>query len=111
VMPHMHLLGKSVKITMTPPGGEPVVLIDIAHWDYNWQESYWFAKPLFAKAGTRFDIEAVFDNSAKNPNNPNNPPKDVSFGEETTNEMLFGFIGCTSDAPGRLRFSVEEPKK
>ena len=30
VMPHMHLLGKSVKITMTPPGGDPRVLLDIA---------------------------------------------------------------------------------
>lgn len=111
VMPHMHLLGKSVKITMTPPGGDTVVLIDIAHWDYNWQESYWFAKPQFAKAGTRFDIEAVFDNSAKNPNNPNNPPKDVSFGEETTNEMLFGFIGATPTINERVRMQRTEPKK
>ena len=26
VMPHMHLLGKSVKITMTPPDGDPHLL-------------------------------------------------------------------------------------
>ena len=61
-MPHMHLLGKSVKITMTPRGGKPEVLIDIAHWDYNWQETYWLAKPIPVEAGTQFDIEAVFDN-------------------------------------------------
>ncbi|HEY1189568.1 MAG TPA: redoxin domain-containing protein [Gemmata sp.] len=111
VMPHMHLIGKSVKITMTPPGGEPVVLVAITDWDYNWQESYWLAKPVTAKAGTRFDIEGVFDNSAKNPNNPNNPPKDVSFGEETTNEMLFGFFGVTPDTKERVRMSRTELKK
>jgi peroxiredoxin len=111
VMPHMHLLGKSVKVTMTPPEGEPVVLVEINRWDYNWQESYWLKKPILAKAGTRFDIEAVFDNSAKNPNNPSNPPKLVTFGEETTDEMLFGFIGATPVGKERVRLVRTEPKK
>jgi hypothetical protein len=111
VMPHMHLLGKSVKITMTPPGGDPKVLIDIASWDYNWQESYWLAKPIAVKAGTRFDIEAVFDNSAKNPNNPSIPPKLVTFGEQTTNEMLFGFIGAVPAGKDRVRLVRQPPKQ
>src|SRR5262245_12711400 len=38
VMPHMHLLGKSVKITMTPPGGKTETLIDVAEWDYRSEE-------------------------------------------------------------------------
>ncbi|MBN9119218.1 MAG: redoxin domain-containing protein [Planctomycetes bacterium] len=109
VMPHMHLLGKSVKITMTPPDGAPQVLVDIDRWDYNWQETYWLAKPIAAKAGTRFDIEAVFDNSAKNPNNPSVPPKLVTFGEETTNEMLFGFLGAVPAGKERVRLLREPP--
>lgn len=96
VMPHMHLLGKSVKVTMTPPGGKPVVLVDIPNWDYAWQETYWFAEPITAKAGTKLEVEAVFDNSTKNRYNPSNPPKDVFVGEETTDEMLFAFFGATS---------------
>lgn len=96
VLPHMHLLGKSVKMTMTPPDGPPVVLVDIPVWDYRWQETYWFQKPILAKRGTKLEIEAVFDNSDKNPNNPHRPPQDVKVGEETTDEMLFGFIGATS---------------
>jgi peroxiredoxin len=103
VMPHMHLIGKSVKITMTPPDGAPTVLVDIAHWDYNWQETYWLAKPIAAKAGTRFEIEAVFDNSEKNPNNPSLPPKPVTYGEQTTNEMLFGFIGAVPAGKQKVR--------
>jgi len=98
VLPHMHLLGKSVRMTMTPPGGATQVLVDIPNWDYNWQETYWFKEPIAAPAGTKLEIEAVFDNSAGNPNNPSNPPKDVYRGEQTTNEMLFGFIGATSDS-------------
>ena len=111
VMPHMHLLGRSVKVSLTPPGGETVVLVDIKDWDYNWQESYWFAKPVFAKAGTRIDVEAVFDNSDKNPHNPSNPPKLVRFGEETTNEMLFGFLGATPVGKERVRVLRTDPNK
>ena len=96
VLPHMHLLGKNVKVTMTQPGEKPVVLIEIPAWDYRWQETYWFAEPIRAKAGTRLDVVATFDNSAKNPNNPTKPPRDVPYGEETTDEMLFVFFGATS---------------
>jgi peroxiredoxin len=96
VLPHMHLLGKNVKVTMTPPGGDPVVLIDIPAWDYKWQETYWFKEPIHAKVGTKLEIEAVFDNSADNPNNPTLPPKTVKVGEETTDEMLYAFFGATS---------------
>lgn len=96
VLPHMHLLGKSVKMTLTPPGGRPFTLIDIPAWDYNWQETYWFKEPIPVKAGTKIEIAAVFDNSPANPHNPTRPPKDVSVGEQTTDEMLFGFLGATS---------------
>jgi peroxiredoxin/mono/diheme cytochrome c family protein len=111
VIPHMHLIGKSIKVTMTSPDGETVTLVDIPEWDYNWQETYWFKTPLKAKAGTRFDVEGVYDNSLSNPNNPFNPPRKITFGEETTNEMLFGFVGVTPDGPGRVRASRTDPKK
>jgi hypothetical protein len=103
IMPHMHLLGKSIQVTMTPPDGAPQTLIEIADWDYAWQETYFFKEPLRIRAGTRFDVEAVFDNSAGNPNNPNNPPRFVKFGEQTTDEMCFVFLGGTVDQPGLLR--------
>lgn len=99
LMPHMHLLGKSVTITMTPPKGKTETLIDIPEWDYNWQEVYFLKEPLKVRAGTRFEIEAVFDNSAKNPLNPHDPPVAVRFGEQTTDEMLFGLFGATKDNP------------
>lgn len=96
VMPHMHLIGKQIKVTMTPPGGEPTVLVEIPNWDYNWQETYWFKEPIRAKAGTKIEVEAMYDNSTANPNNPRNPPAPVFVGEQTTNEMLFAFLGVTS---------------
>lgn len=105
VMPHMHLLGRNVKVTMTPPGGSTQTLVQIDDWDYNWQETYWFKKPMEIKAGTKIEIEALFDNSEKNPNNPKSPPVIVFIGEQTTNEMLFGFLGATTDVKGQRLFA------
>jgi peroxiredoxin/mono/diheme cytochrome c family protein len=110
VMPHMHMLGHKVKVTMTPPGGKAETLIRIADWEYNWQETYWLKQPLKVKAGTRFDVEAFYDNSDKNPNNPFSPPRTVRFGEETTNEMCFVFFGMTNDTNKRVQISFDAPK-
>jgi peroxiredoxin len=100
-MPHMHMLGKEIKVTMTPPGGKTTTLLKIADWDYNWQETYFLKQPLKVKAGTKFNVEAFYDNSDKNPNNPFNPPQWVRFGEQTDNEMCFVFLGATNDATRR----------
>ncbi len=97
VVPHMHLLGKSIRVTMTPPKGPTITLVGIQDWDFNWQDVYFFKEPIKAPAGTKFSVEATFDNSDKNPNNPNTPPRTVILGEETTNEMCFGFINLTTD--------------
>ncbi len=43
-------------------------------------------------AGTRVVMEAVHDNSADNIHNPNQPPKRVTWGEQTTDEMSLAFL-------------------
>lgn len=114
VMPHMHLIGKSVRVSLTQPGESKITLVDIPEWDYNWQETYWLKEPIKLKVGAKLDIEAIFDNSTKNPHNPRNPPVTVFFGEQTTNEMLFGFFGTTPVAgkgttPGENRRVIARP--
>jgi peroxiredoxin len=104
IMPHMHLLGRTIKVTLKPPGEKKRTLLEIGSWDYNWQETYFLQKPMPLKVGTVLALEAVYDNSAQNPNNPNSPPRMVTFGEQTTNEMCFVFLGATSDSPGRSPF-------
>ena len=108
VDPHMHLLGRKFVMHITEPGGEKHEVIRIDDWDYNWQEIYFLNQPKRLKAGTRIDIEAVFDNSATNPNNPSSPPSWVRFGEQTTNEMCFMFIGLTTDDNMRIQWRKEE---
>ena len=109
VMPHMHLLGQKIKVTIRPPDGKPITLIAIDDWDYNWQETYFLKHPLPLKVGTILEVEAIYDNSAKNPNNPFSPPRMVTFGEQTTNEMCFVFLGATSAGPRQSPFARVAP--
>jgi peroxiredoxin len=107
VMPHMHKVGREIAVTLTPPGGKPTTLVAIKDWDYNWQETYLLKEPIDVKAGTKLRVEAYYDNSPSNPDSPTQGRQAVFFGEQTTNEMCFVFLGATSDTPGRIRTRQE----
>lgn len=92
ITPHMHLLGKDMTVTAHLPSGETVPLIKIDQWDFNWQETYSFAKPVSLPAGTTVRLVAHYDNSENNPYNPSRPPKLVTWGEQTTEEMCIAFL-------------------
>lgn len=97
MMPHMHLLGKKMEAVATLPDGTVKPLIKIDDWDFNWQMSYAYKEPVKLPKGTKVHIVAVYDNSAGNPRNPNNPPKTVRWGEQTTDEMFLLLGGYTLD--------------
>ncbi len=94
LLPHMHLLGREIKLELIR-NGQSQTVIRIDDWDFDWQDTYWLEEPLPVPAGTLVKMTCVFDNSAKNPNNPNSPPKPVSWGERTTDEMALMFVGVT----------------
>ena len=92
VMPHMHWIGKDFSFTAILPDEQHtrIPLIKIDRWNFNWQGTYAFAEPIKLPKGTYFEMLAHFDNSEKNPAKPSRPPRDVSRGEQTTNEMCIG---------------------
>lgn len=99
VMPHMHLLGKSMKAWLELPDGTKKPLVYVDNWDFNWQLNYVLNEPLKVPKGTKEVVEAVYDNSTDNPRNPNNPPKRVTWGEATTDEMFLLIASYTIDSP------------
>ena len=92
ITPHMHLLGTDMQVTATLPDGTLLPLIQIQDWDFNWQESYQYRKPIRLPKGTRIEVVAHYDNSSQNPNNPRHPPQTVYWGEQTNDEMCIAFI-------------------
>ncbi len=47
-------------------------------------------------------MEYVYDNSEGNLHNPNRPPKRVTFGEQTTDEMALLFLQATLPSPAQV---------
>jgi hypothetical protein len=88
---HAHYLGREMKMTATFPTGEQKTLLWIKRWDFAWQDRYYFEHLVPLPKGTRLDAEIAWDNSADNPDNPSDPPRRVTWGEQSTDEM--GSIG------------------
>jgi hypothetical protein len=84
---HAHYLGKEMHMTAFLPDGSRKDILRIAKWDFNWQERYYFKQPVRLPKGTRIETEIAYDNSKDNPNNPNSPPRRVTFGQQSTDEM------------------------
>jgi hypothetical protein len=97
IAPHMHLLGREIKVEKIRFGGDRESLVYIDDWDFNWQGFYEYEEPVPLKFGDRVKLTCVFDNSIDNPRNPNNPPKAVGWGEGTEDEMCLAFLGVTLD--------------
>jgi hypothetical protein len=89
--PHMHLRGKAFKYVLTYPDGRTEELLNVPHYDFNWQLSYVFAEPRHIPAGSKIEATAWYDNSPNNKFNPD-PTKEVHWGDQTFQEMMIGFF-------------------
>ena len=97
IFPHMHWVGREMKIKAVLPDGTETPLIWIKDWDFNWQGQYTFEKPVSLPKGTKLELTAIYDNSADNPRNPSKPPQPVRFGEQTTDEMCLCGVQIVPD--------------
>jgi hypothetical protein len=98
IAPHMHYIGRKMHVETTHLAtGNTQCLINIDDWDFHWQGMYRYKQPVKIPAGSRVSLTAYYDNSSANPRNPNDPPKPVSWGEATTDEMCIAFLGVTLD--------------
>ncbi|MDA1264793.1 MAG: hypothetical protein O2816_06920 [Planctomycetota bacterium] len=84
---HAHYIGKTMRAWAVLPDGEERPLFLIDDWDFNWQGRYLYQEPITLPAGTRLEVELVYDNSAENPRNPYSPPERITWGLESTDEM------------------------
>jgi tetratricopeptide (TPR) repeat protein len=87
VLPHAHYLARKVAAWATLPSGERRWLLRIDDWNFDWQGDYQYVRPLALPAGTQLSMRYEFDNSADNARNPNQPPKRVTYGLNSADEM------------------------
>ncbi len=89
--PHMHVRGTAFRYEVILPNGNVRTLLDVPHYDFNWQINYAYAEPITIPVGSRLRATGWFDNSANNPANPD-PTKTVHWGPQTYDEMLLGYV-------------------
>lgn len=89
--PHCHSRCYSTKLRIRYPDGTEKVLLNQPRYDFGWQREYHFKGLLDVPAGSIMIADYVFDNSSANKANPDYT-KTVTFGEQTSEEMLFTFM-------------------
>jgi mono/diheme cytochrome c family protein/peroxiredoxin len=95
-LPHLHLRGKAFRYELVRPDGTEEILLDIPRYDFNWQLTYEPKEPIRVEPGDILRGRAWYDNSADNPANPD-PTLPVRYGEQSFEEMMFGFFDWIPD--------------
>jgi hypothetical protein len=102
VSPHMHYLGRDMRMYVKYPNGKTLDLIHIPDWDPAWQNTYYFHQPIAIPKGSLVKVVAHFDNSA-HARNPSQPPKAVKWGPSVDDEMCDGFIAVVKKGQDLIR--------
>jgi len=102
--PHSHVRGKAARYEKVDAEGKTTLLLDVPKYDFNWQLGYVYEKPIDVKAGEELVYHAWYDNSVKNPANPD-PKRTVGWGDQTYDEMHLGYFEYTlpGEKPGEGR--------
>jgi hypothetical protein len=95
-MPHMHLRGKDIRAEVIYPDDRKETVLSVPHYNFGWQCVYRLEQPLAMPKGSKIHFIAHFDNSAKNPNNPD-PTQEVRWGDQTWEEMMIGWTDVAFD--------------
>ena len=86
--PHAHYRAYSSDLWLQTPDGKKTLILSLPRYDFNWQRSYTFAEPIKVPAGSRLIAHYVYDNSKRNPSNPE-PGRRITWGEQSWEEMFF----------------------
>jgi hypothetical protein len=89
VQPHMHTLGRIIRLELVEPNGITSCLINIPRWQFHWQQLYFYEHPrgITLPAGSRVRLTCLWDN-----------PEDriVGWGEGTVDEMCAAVLYLTA---------------
>jgi hypothetical protein len=92
--PHAHVRGKSVQYKLIYPDGREEILLNVPHYDFNWQLTY--RTSLKIPKGSRMMVQFHYDNSAGNKYNPD-PSQWVYYGGQSWEEMGTPNMGFLMD--------------
>jgi thiol-disulfide isomerase/thioredoxin len=86
--PHAHYRGYASDLWIEYPDGSKKMLLSMPRYDFNWQREYTFAEPVKVPAGSKLVAHYWYDNSKRNPANPD-PTKEIVWGDQSFEEMFY----------------------
>jgi hypothetical protein len=91
----MHLRGRDISIVLDPGTPKQRTLLHIPAWDFRWQDAYYLHDPVALRPGDVLRLSCRFDNSveAQPPAVPT--PRDVVWGEGTTDAKCLGALSVS----------------
>lgn len=94
---HMHLLGRSISVTLNPGTARERVLLDVPVWDFDDQGARSLAKPAKIKPDDTIRVRCRHDQALRDevPELKDAPERYVVWGEGTTDEMCLGIVMLT----------------
>jgi hypothetical protein len=107
VFPHMHLIGKSIESHAVTPSNDTIPLIKVPHWDFEWQDFYWFEYMKKIPSGSEIHGKGVYENTASNVHNPFSPPQNISAGLNTSDEMFLIYYHFMLYQPGDENINID----
>lgn len=107
IAPHMHLLGQNARAYAVTPNNDTINLIKVDKWVFHWQGGYAYRNPVRIPRGSILHYTAEYDNTTDNPENPNSPPRLVTWGDNTTDEMLLCYFHWLNYQQGDENIDME----
>ena len=95
--PHMHLLGRTLKLTLNPGTAAEKTLLDVTNYNFDDQSSTILKQPVAVKAGDTIRVECTFDPTLRQkiPQLKSLAPRYITWGEGSSDEMCLGVLAAT----------------
>jgi hypothetical protein len=95
--PHMHLLGRSMRIILNPGTAKEKYLLNVPNYNFDDQSAKVLKTPVPVVAGDTIRVECTFDPTLRQllPALKNLQPRYVTWGEGSSDEMCLGVIAAT----------------
>lgn len=95
--PHMHLLGRSLKLTLNPGREDEKIILDVPNYNFDDQSSINLKTPIAVNPGDTIRVECTFDPTLRQkiPQLKSLEPRYVTWGEGSSDEMCLGVLAGT----------------
>lgn len=103
---HMHLLGRTLQITLNPGTPEQKTVLDVTDYNFHYQRAYNLATPISVVPGDKLQVTCTYDPTLRQelPTLRNLPPQYVTWGDGSSDEMCLGLVMTVPPAgsPGAI---------